>query len=80
MRVCVCVCKSRLRWHGAPRLSAAWKDESDNRLLKAIAAAAHSGVFHPRVLSTWDMHTNGTKNRRKRKARFVTCVPRNIQE
>ena len=42
----------RLRWHGAPDLTACWLDESCNRDIKAAAVAAHAAVFHKRVLVT----------------------------
>ncbi len=52
---------------GSPALAGAWRDESDNKILKAIAATAHASVFHGRCLTGWHLHTEGPKKGVKRK-------------
>lgn len=43
----------RMRRQGSPALAACWRDDSDNEILKSIAAHSHPVVFHRRVLTTW---------------------------
>ena len=55
----------RLRMQGSPTLAACWRDESDNKVLKAIAQTSHSAVFHSRVLATWRLHSSRASLKRK---------------
>lgn len=50
---------------GSPTLAACWRDESDNKVLKAIAQTSHSAVFHSRVLATWRLHSSRASLKRK---------------
>lgn len=44
----------RLNKHGAPDYTACWLDESENARIKRIAFVAHAGVWHRRVLITYN--------------------------
>ena len=65
---------ARLRTHGSPAMGACWKDESDNKLLKAMGGSAHAMVFHERVLSTWDLHNEGPKSLKRKSFATVDCL------
>ena len=56
LRVNVSVCLNRLRTHGSPRWQGCWADETANSQLKRMSSAAHSLVWHARVLATWAAH------------------------
>ena len=58
---------TRLAEQGSPALGAAFRDESDNKILKAIGQHSHALVFHKRVLATHQLHLDG-QEKRKRKA------------
>ena len=56
----------RLLGDGSPAWSECWLDESENKMLKSIAASAFAGaVFHPRVLATWAFHEGRKGEKRK---------------
>ena len=50
---------------GSLTLAACWRDESDNKVLKASAQTSHSAVFHSRVLATWRLHSSRASLKRK---------------
>ena len=56
----------RLRLQGSPALAANWSEESDNKVLKAMAAAAHAITFHRRLLGGWRARVMGTSAKKRR--------------
>ena len=50
--------------HGSPYVWGCWRDETENKVFKKIAFAAHRSVWHKRILAT---HRAGFGLRRKRK-------------
>ena len=56
----------RLRFQGPPAWGACWDDETDNQVLKHLAAAAHASVFHRRVLATNQAKIDSGRGRKRK--------------
>ena len=58
---------NRIRLQGSPSVYGNWKDESINRTLKNVAAAAHGSVAHKRILNEFPLALEATRAQQRRR-------------